>query len=119
MTWVERTAFNGEHSEATGRGGVYCVRAALEDESRRILDRTGLYPFVVAEDLGDGMVVITPSADWLRGAGDVTDDAWSLYRLWKAHNGGRPVTVAITDERGSIYITVQDTAEAPLLTVHH
>lgn len=104
---------------ATGSAAFQAFRQALERESRRVLAETGVYPYLVAEDLGDGMVVITPSHDWLIGGGDLTDDAWSVFRLWKAHNDGRSVTVAITDERGNVYITVQDTASEPLLTVHH
>ncbi len=103
----------------TGGPAFERFRQALDAENRRVLKQTGYYPFVLAEDLGDGMVAVTPSEDWFIGGGDLTDDAWRLYRLWKAENGGRSVTVAITDEQGNVYITVQDTATEPLITVHH
>jgi hypothetical protein len=105
----------------TGAGGPAFerFRAALDEDNRRRLQETGTYPFVLAEDLGDGMVAVTPSEDWFVGGGDLTDDAWRLYRLWKSENGGKAVTLAITDEQGNVYITVQDTATEPLITVHH
>ena len=103
----------------TGSEAFNRFRQTLDQESRRILDATGYYPFVGAEDLGGGTIEVTPSEDWFVGGGDLTDDAWRLYRLWKAENGDQAVTLAITDGRGNIYITVQDTATEPLLTVHH
>lgn len=121
--WVHATLVARLPDDSAGvaaRSAAFqAFRQALEAESRRILARTGTYPYLVAEDVGDGTLVVTPSQDWLVGGGDLTDDAWSLYRLWKSHNDGRPVTLAITDERGNIYVTVQDTATEPLLTVHH
>jgi N-acetylmuramoyl-L-alanine amidase len=121
--WVHRSLLQVLPDEGValgpGSAAFQAFRQALERESRRVLAATGTYPYMVAEDLGEGMVVVTPSEDWLIGGGDLTDDAWALYRLWKSHNDSRPVTLAITDERGNIYITIQDTATEPLLTVHH
>jgi SH3-like domain-containing protein len=104
---------------ATSGDRIVRFRRALESESRRVHAATGSYPFVAAEDLGGGVVAVTPSEDWFVAGGDLSADAWRLYELWKAQNGGRPVTVAITDVDGNIYMTVQDTAGDPLLTVHH
>lgn len=110
---------SGTGASPTGGEAFNRFRPILDKESRRILEDTGYYPFVGAEDLGGGTIAVTPSEDWFVGGGDLTDDAWRLYRLWKAENGGQAVTLAITDAHGNIYITVQDTATEPLLTVHH
>ncbi|MGH6718790.1 MAG: SH3 domain-containing protein [Alphaproteobacteria bacterium] len=103
----------------TGGSRIARFRRSLETESRRVLEATGSFPFVGAEDLGDGVVAVVSSEDWFVGGGDLSGDAWRLYQLWKAENGGRRVVLAITDTDGNIYITVQDTNGEPLLTVHH
>jgi len=108
-----------EPSAATGGPGFGAFRAKLDGENLRVFAETGVYPYLAARDLGDAMVMVVPSDDWLVNGQDHAADAMRLYRMWKAENGGRDVTLTISDRDGNVYITVQDTDQDPLLTVHY
>lgn len=108
-----------EPSAASGGPGFAAFQAKLEGENLRVFAATGVYPYLAARDLGDAMVIVEPSDDWLVNGRNHAADALRLFDLWKKENAGRSVTLTISDRYGNVYITVQDTDSDPLLTVHY
>ncbi len=82
----------------------------------RVNDELG-YRFADRIDTGeDGLLRVTPTQEWLFNTSREAKiyAAMALYEMWKNHNNGRPVSVAL-GARGMNPITIEDGTNGPLM----
>jgi hypothetical protein len=72
------------------------------------------------EQVGSDTLRVMPTQDWLiyGGRSDHMLAALAFYKMWKAHQGDRPVTLALLNRRGQEYITIADGKSGPTLSIH-
>lgn len=81
------------------------------------IDRQLGYRFAERVEQGEnGLLRVTPTQEWLANTsreGKIYA-ALALYQMWKNHNDGRPVNLAL-GARGANPITIEDGNDGPLL----
>jgi hypothetical protein len=62
---------------------------------------------------------VVPTTDWLiNGGRDVhLTTALAIYEMWKNHQNGGPVRLAVIDDQGRDYITIVDQDTLPRLSI--
>lgn len=82
----------------------------------RVNDELG-YKFADRVEVGEnGLLRVTPTQEWLFNTSREAKiyAALALYQMWKGHNNGRPVSLAL-GERGGTPITIEDAANGPIM----
>lgn len=80
----------------------------------------GMRLFETVERGDDGTLRLTPTQRFLAGAGQEAHmlAALAAHQMWKNFNNGRPVTVAMTGDRGRDYLSLSDAgAEGPVMEI--
>ncbi|HYH16992.1 MAG TPA: SH3 domain-containing protein [Azospirillum sp.] len=75
------------------------------------------YSFADRVEAGEnGLLRVTPTQEWLFNTSREAKiyAAMALYQMWKNHNNGRPVSLAL-GERGGSPITIEDAANGPIM----
>lgn len=78
------------------------------------------YPLVLSVDqLGGGELRVTPTGEFLLYGGREAHVATALaiYQMWKNHQNNQPVSVALMDDDGRPYVTIEDRPDGPDLMV--
>lgn len=76
------------------------------------------YKFADRVEVGEsGLLRVTPTQEWLFNTSREAKiyAALALYQMWKNHNNGRPVSVALGGGRGVNPITIEDAENGPLM----
>lgn len=76
------------------------------------------YPLIAAaEPAGNGALRVRASEAWLLNGGRDAHalGALALYEMWKRHQNGRPVSLALLDSEGRDYISIRDLDGGPRL----
>jgi uncharacterized protein YgiM (DUF1202 family) len=84
------------------------------------IDAANGYPMAKkVEQPAADLLRVVPTTDWLiNGGRDVhLTTALAIYEMWKNHQNGGPVRLAITDDQGRDYITIVDQDTLPRLSV--
>jgi len=82
----------------------------------RVNDELG-YKFADRVEVGEnGLLRVTPTQEWLFNTSREAKiyAALALYQMWKGHNNGRPVSLAL-GERNGTPITIEDAANGPIM----
>jgi hypothetical protein len=102
-----------------GDGGFLQLSEGFDRLIRRINRGLGYRMVEQAAAVGDGVLEVTPTPAWLRGASRDSHlmAALAFYQMWKNHQNGRPVTMVMTDDRGQDYIRIADGERGPELAL--
>lgn len=106
----------GSAGASTGRGSFSRYSSGFDRLIGRVNDELG-YKFADRVEQGeDGMLRVTPTQEWLFNTSREAKiyAAMALYEMWKNHNNGRPVSVAL-GARGMNPITIGDEANGPVM----
>ena len=94
---------------------------SLSDSFARLIasigDQLG-YPLIAAaEPAANGALRVRASEAWLLNGGRDAHvlGALALYEMWKRHQNGRPVSLALLDSGGRDYISIRDLDGGPRL----
>lgn len=99
-----------------GRGSFARYSSGFDRLIGRVNDELG-YKFADRVETGeDGLLRVTPTQEWLFNTSREAKiyAAMALYEMWKNHNNGRPVSVAL-GARGMNPITIGDEANGPVM----
>jgi len=103
-------------SGGNGRGSFARYSSGFDRLIGRVNDELG-YKFADRVEAGeDGLLRVTPSQEWLFNTSREAKiyAAMALYEMWKNHNNGRPVSVAL-GARGMNPITIEDGSNGPTM----
>jgi hypothetical protein len=102
-----------------GDGGFLRLSEGFDRLIRRIDRDLGYRMVEEAVPISDGVLRVTPTPAWLRGASRDSHlmAALAFYEMWKNHQNGRPVTLVMPDDRGEDYIRIADGDRGPELVV--
>ena len=102
-----------------GDGGFLQLSEGFDRLIRRLNRGLGYRMVEQAAAIGDGVLQVTPTPAWLRGASRDSHlmAALAFYQMWKNHQNGRPVTMVMTDDRGEDYIRIADGDRGPELAL--
>jgi hypothetical protein len=112
---VQSSSLDGD--EGTAGFGAYS--GDIDSLLHQVDERLGV-PMIAEVTEDGGMLVLTPTASWLRAS---SQDAQlmavtAIYGMWKNHQNQSPVEVILLDEAGQEYVVIRDNGEAgPQLTV--
>ena len=99
-----------------GRGSFARYSSGFDRLIGRVNDELG-YKFADRVEAGeDGLLRVTPTQEWLFNTSREAKiyAAMALYEMWKNHNNGRPVSLAL-GARGMNPITIEDGSNGPLM----
>lgn len=99
-----------------GRGSFARYSSGFDRLIGHVNDELG-YKFADRVEAGeDGLLRVTPSQEWLFNTSREAKiyAAMALYEMWKNHNNGRPVSVAL-GARGMNPISIEDGANGPTM----
>ena len=115
---LDRTARSGLSADPGDAG----FRTLSEDFDELVLALNEEVGYAIVEQVertGEDALRVTPSPQWLRYAGRDAHlmAATAFYQMWKNHQNGRRVSLALAGEGGDDYITIADQDTGPMLSV--
>lgn len=99
-----------------GRGSFARYSSSFDRLIGRVNDELG-YRFADRVEPGEGNLLrVTPTQEWLFNTSREAKiyAAMALYEMWKNHNNGRPVSLAL-GARGMNPITIEDGVDGPIM----
>lgn len=110
---------DGGTEGAGGDGGFLRLSEGFDQLIRRLNQDLGYRLVEEAVPLDEGVLQVTPTADWLRGGSRDSHimAALAFYQMWKNYQDGRPVTLVMPDDQGQDYIRIADGARGPELSI--
>lgn len=103
-------------SGGSGRGSFARYSSGFDNLIGRVDEELG-YHFADRVDVGEnGTLRVTPTQEWLFNTSREAKiyAALALYEMWKNHNNGRPVSLAL-GARGMNPITIEDRSNGPFM----
>ncbi|HYG85707.1 MAG TPA: SH3 domain-containing protein [Azospirillum sp.] len=103
-------------SGASSRSSFARYSSGFDRLIGRVNEELG-YSFAERVEAGeDGLLRVTPTQEWLFNTSREAKiyAAMALYEMWKNHNNGRPVSVAL-GARGANPIMIEDGTNGPLM----
>lgn len=107
-------------TEGAGEDAGFLQLSEGFDQLIRRLNRDLGYRLVEdAVPVEEGVLQVTPTADWLRGGSRDSHimAALAFYQMWKNYQDGRPVTLVMPDDQGQEYIRIADGSRGPELSI--
>ena len=113
---VARSGLDGD----TGDAGFRSLSQDFDRLVQSLSDTFGYRLVDRVEQTGDGALRITPTPEWLRYGGRDAHlmAATAFYQMWKNHQNGRRVSMALAGEDDSDYITITDQDTGPAISLH-
>ena len=104
--WVHSSlvspVFNGGKTVAPVSEKFAKFKKAFDELNGKIINLTGIALFTDAVDLGDGVIQITASTEWLAADKDLQRSTLkTVHNLWAAADGtGLPIAIYVIDDNG-------------------
>ncbi len=106
----------GSGGSGEGRGSFARYSSGFDRLVGRVNDELG-YKFADRIEQGEnGLLRVTPTQEWLFNTSREAKiyAAMALYEMWKNHNNGRPVSLAL-GARGQNPISIEDGSDGPIM----
>jgi hypothetical protein len=99
--------------------GPFAALSSGFDHLIQTVNRRLGYSMVEAVERADDTIRVTPTREWLVYGGRDSHllAATAIHQMWKNHQDGRDVAVAILDDEGNEYIRIEDAETGPLVIV--
>jgi hypothetical protein len=107
-------------TEGAGEDAGFLQLSEGFDQLIRRLNRDFGYRLVEdAVPVEEGVLQVTPTADWLRSGSRDSHimAALAFYQMWKNYQDGRPVSLLMPDDQGQEYIRIADGSRGPELSI--
>jgi len=110
---------DGGTEGAGGDAGFLQLSEGFDQLVRRLNSDLGYRLVEDAVPLDQGVLQVTPTADWLRSGSRDSHimAALAFYQMWKNYQDGRPVTLVMPDDQGQEYIRIADGSRGPELSI--
>ena len=95
--------FKGGSTKAPANAKFEKFKLAFDELNARIKQQTGIIFFTQADDMGDGIVQVTATDNWLSGPlADRKSNLNTIFQLWDTAEGsGLPIAVYVVDQNGN------------------